>query len=649
MVELTPQLPDLSRLDTTAKLLRDHAAHHGDDIAMREKEFGIWQSFTWAEYNEHVRNIALALADMGVGKGDVVAIIGDNRPNWLWSEMAAHACGAMSLGIYRDSLEDEVSYLVDYAQCKIVMAEDEEQIDKFLNLEDRIPSIEKLVYADTRGMRKYDDPRLISLDELEEIGRAIHAKDPGRYDALVDAGSGDDVAILCTTSGTTSNPKLAELTHGGFLRHCKRYCEADLKGPDDEYVSALPLPWIMEQKYTVGWGLVARMRINFPEEPATAEHDLREVGPTFVLYAPRVWEQIAADVRSNIQDATPFKQMMFNWGMKIGMEAVKQGRRSALADFILFKALRDRLGLSRVRSAATGGAALGPETFNFFLAMGVPLRQLYGQTESLGAYTLTKEFNDNETVGYPFEGVEVKVEDPDPEGVGEILVRHPDMCTGYYKNDEATKELLDSDGWLHSGDAGYFDGKGRLTVIDRIKDLAVTNQGIRFSPQFIENKLKFSTYIAEAVILGAERDYLAAMICIRFPIMSKWAEKNRLAFTTYSDLSARDEVYDVIKHEVDMVNATLPEAQRIRKFLLLYKELDADDGELTRTRKVRRGVVAEKYAKEIDALYSDTKTVDIDTTIQFQDGTTQRIVTTLKVIELDTGDTGVEPALAAAE
>jgi long-chain acyl-CoA synthetase len=331
--------------------------------------------------------------------------------------------------------------------------------------------------------------------------------------------------------------------------------------------------------------------------------------------------------------------------MRTGLDALEHGQASPFARFLLFRALKDRFGFSRVRSAATGGAALGPDTFKFFLAMGVPLRQLYGQTELLGAYTLHRPGDiDFDTVGVPFEGVEVRIDRPDAEGVGEIVTRHPNMFSGYYRNEAETRAAF-TDGWMRTGDAGYFDKKGHLVVIDRIKDLAATTRGVRFSPQFIENKLKFSPYVAEAVILGAGRDYLAAIICIRFSILSKWAEKHRIAFTTYSDLAARAEISDMIRREVETVNASLPEAQRIRKFMLLYKELDADDGELTRTRKVRRGVIAEKYGDIIDAIYSDAQSVKIDTTIAFQDGTRQRIRTTLAVVELE--DAAATPARAA--
>lgn len=627
--------PDLSVEDTLPKVLAYNARTYGSDIALREKDFGIWRSLTWTQYHERVKSFALGLCHFGIGRGDVVSIIGDNRPDWVCAEIAAHAAGAMSLGIYRDAMEDEAAYLINYAEARIVFAEDEEQVDKLLNLADRIPSVRHIVYSDPRGMRKYSDPRLMPVEELTAHGRALAAAQPGLYDELVAAGRGDDVAVLCTTSGTTSNPKLAMLQAKNLLRHCVNYLDADRRLPGEEYVSMLPLPWIMEQVYVLGEALLCRMVVNFVEEPETAMHDFREIGPHFVLFAPRVWEQIAADVRSRMMDASPLKQRLFDLGMTLGLRALKRGRRSRLADLILFRALRDRLGFSKLRSAATGGAALGPDTFKFFQAMGVPLRQIYGQTETMGIYTIhAADEVDFDTVGKPLGGgVEVHIENPDQNGVGEIVTRHPNMFLGYYGNDAATQADL-RDGWLHTGDAGFFNAKGHLVVIDRIKDIATTAGGNRFSPQYIENKLKFSPYVAEAVILGDRRDYLAAMICIRFPIVSKWAEKNRISFTTYTDLSSRPEIYDLLRKEVEAVNATLPDFQRISKFLLLYKELDADDGELTRTRKVRRGVIGEKYGDIMEAIYDDRREIDIDTTITFQDGTRQRIRTVLKVVEL---------------
>jgi long-chain acyl-CoA synthetase len=625
----------IAQADTYPKLLRLNAREHGDEVALREKDFGLWREFTWNAYQERVRDFALGMTALGLGRGDVVGIVGDNRPDWVAAEIATHAVGAMSLGIYRDALEEEVGYLLNYGEARLAFAEDEEQVDKLLGLGTRAPHLKHIVYSDPRGMRKYDDPRLISADQLAELGRARAVADGGLYDRMVDATRGEDVAILCTTSGTTAHPKLAMLAAGRVLRHCATYLAFDPKGPDDEYVSVLPLPWIMEQVYALGKGLLCRMKVNFVEHADTLMNDFREIAPTFVLFAPRIWEAIAADVRARVMDATVLKQKLYEVGMKAGLDALAQGRHSAFADAVLFRALRDRLGFTRLRSAATGGAALGPDTFKFFRAMGVPLRTLYGQTELLGAYTLhPAEAVDPDTTGVPMgETIEIRIENPDPNGVGEIVVRHPNMFLGYYKNPEGSAADM-RDGWMHSGDAGYYNAARQLVVIDRIKDLAETTRGDRFSPQYIENKLKFSPYIAEAVVLGAGRDRLAAMICIRYSIISKWAEKNRIAFTTYTDLASRPEVYALLRKEVETVNATLPPAQRISRFLLLYKELDADDGELTRTRKVRRSVINEKYAGIIDALYGGRHEIPVDTVIRFQDGTTQRIRTTLAVVDL---------------
>jgi long-chain acyl-CoA synthetase len=625
----------VAQADTYPKLLRLNAKEHGREIALREKDFGLWRLFTWDDYQNRVRDFALGMVELGVGRGDVIGIIGDNRPDWVSAEIAAHAIGGMSLGMYRESLSEEVVYLLTYGETKLVFAEDEEQVDKLLELGDRVPHLRHIVYSDPRGMRKYDDPRLISADRLAQMGRERAAREPDLYDQLVDATGGEDVAILCTTSGTTSNPKLAMLAAGRVLSHCATYLSFDPKGPDDEYVSVLPLPWIMEQVYALGKGLLSRMKVNFVEQPDTMMNDFREIAPTFVLFAPRIWEAIAADVRARVMDSSPMKQRLYDVGMKSGLAALDEGKRSMVAETLLFRALRDRLGFTRLRSAATGGAALGPDTFRFFRAMGVPLRTLYGQTETLGAFTLHKPDEvDPDTTGVSMaETIEIEIREPDANGVGEIVVRHANMFLGYYKNEAATLADL-RNGWMHSGDAGYFNAAKQLVVIDRIKDLAQTSRGDRFSPQYIENKLKFSPYVAETVVLGDGRDYLAAMVCIRFSIVSKWAEKNRISFTTYTDLSSRPEVYDLLRKEVEAVNATLPPAQRIAKFLLLYKELDADDGELTRTRKVRRSVINEKYADIIDAIYSDQSDIDIDTVIRFQDGTTQRVRTTLPVVDL---------------
>ncbi len=630
MTDARRAAPNASAAETTLpRLLRRNARAHAGDVALREKALGIWRRLTWAEYEARTRAMALGLRSIGVGDRDVVAIIGDNRPDWVMGEVAAHALGARSLGLYRDVLEEEAQYLLDFAGATVVLAEDEEQVDKLLGVADSLPGLRRIVYADPRGMRKYADARITPLDDVLRAGEAAHAADTGAWDALVDATDGERIAILCTTSGTTARPKLAMLSGRALIRHVETYLLADPKGPGDEYVSVLPLPWIMEQIYVLGFGLVARMRVSFVEEPETMMADFREIGPSFVLFAPRVWETLAADVRAKVMDASPLKRWAFEAGMRLGLAAQARGGRSWLADALLFRALRDRLGFSRLTSAATGGAALGPDTFRFFQAMGVPLRQLYGQTETLGAYTIHRAADVNfDTVGVAFEGVDLRILDPDPNGVGEIVTRHANMFDGYHGMAE-NPDLRD--GWLHTGDAGYFDAAGHLVVIDRVKDIATTSRGERFSPQFIENKLKFSPYVAEAVVLGDGKPHLAALVCIRFSIVSKWAERNRISFTTYTDLSAKPQVLDLLRAELAKVNATLPPAQRVRDFVLLYKELDADDEELTRTRKVRRGVINDKYGDIIGAIYAGADSIPVDTTIAFQDGTRQRIRTNLTV------------------
>ncbi|MCG0010610.1 long-chain fatty acid--CoA ligase [Vibrio parahaemolyticus] len=622
---------DITNLDTFPKVLQHNAKHWPDQVAMREKEFGIWREFTWQDYEDRVKWMALALQDLGVGEQDVVGLLGDNRPEWVWGELAAHAIKGYSLGIYQDSMHEEVAYLINYAKAKVVIAEDEEQCDKLLELGDEIPSVEFIIYCDPRGMRKYDDPRLIDVEKAYKKGQLIDKADPDKYLNMVAATKGSDLSILCTTSGTTSKPKLAQLHSGTFLDHCAAYLRADPRSPGDNYVSVLPLPWIMEQVYVVGQALISRQIVNFVEEQETMMADLREIGPNFVLLAPRVWENIVADVSARMMDSTPFKQKMYKLGMKLANQALDQGKRSKLAEWILLRALRDRLGFSNLTSAATGGAAMGPDTFRYLQAIGVPLKQLYGQTEMCGAYTVHKANDvDYDSVGVAFDNAEVKVINPDSNGVGEIIAKSTGMFTGYLNNQAAYDEDV-QDGWMHTGDAGYFKDSGHLVVIDRLKDMSETSHGDRYSPQFIENKLKFSPFIAEAVVVGKGRPWLSAIICIRYAIVAKWAEQKGIAFTNYTNLSAQPEVYKAIREEVLKVNESLPDAQKISKFILLYKELDADDGELTRTRKVRRGVVAEKYGDIIETIYSAAPNVDVDTVITYQDGTKTRIQTSLVI------------------
>ena len=628
--------PNTKIHNTLPKILRHRSVSMPDTVALRDKDLGIWNEITWKQYNNNVSYLALALSKRGFKTGDVIGLIGDNKPSWLYFELAAQAVGGMSLGIYRDTLDEEVGYLINAAKVNFVYAEDQEQVDKILTIKRPKNSQITMFYEDSRGLKELNDPHIVDMLKLMNEGQDIANKSPNKYDQMIDKVSTEQEAILCTTSGTTSNPKLAMLPGGKFVEHVLRYLNVDPKTDTDEYVSVLPFPWIMEQIYGVGFNIIGGMKVNFPERPETAMEDLREVGPTFMLGAPRLWEQIAADMRSRILDAPKITQWLFNVMVDRGLKAVDQGKRDFLADKLLFSALKDRLGFSKVTSAATGGSAIGPETFKFFLAMGIPLRQLYGQTELMGAYTLQdvpQGTMDCETVGVPFPDCEVKIIDPDPNGLGEIITKHPSMFSGYFNNQKAYKDTI-KNGWMQTGDAGFFDEKGRLNVLDRVNDIAVKSDGVKFSPQNIENKLKFSPYVGEAVVIGSDKPYLTAIICIRFSIVSKLAEKWQLAFTSYTGLAADEKIYSLIEEEISKVNSQLPNNTKIAKFLLLFKELEADDGELTRTRKVRRSVINSRYKDIINDLYLDKDKASINTEFTLEDGRKSKISAIMEIRHL---------------
>jgi long-chain acyl-CoA synthetase len=629
--------------NTFPKLLLRNAQTFGrDKVALREKEFGIWQSFTWQDYLEHVKYFCLGMVSLGLKRSDTVAIIGDNRPEWVYSEIAAQCAGAVGIGIYQDAILKEVSYIINLAESKFIICEDQEQVDKVLDMGDELPTVKNIVYTDSRGMRKYDDDRLIFFPEVEKLGREYEKSNPGVFESMVNGTNPEDPAQICTTSGTTGNPKLAVLSHRNMLSMARNLGAVDPKFSTDEFVSFLPLPWIGEQMMCLASGLLFGFTVNFPEKPETATDNIREIGPNVIFSPPRVWENLAATVQVKILDASWFKRFLFHKCLPIGYEWAdlkfkKQSPgfferlRYGLAYLLVFRALKDRLGFTRIRSASTGGAALGPDTFRFFHALGVNLKQIYGQTEIAGISCIHRDGDiDFDSVGCPIPETDVQIRDADDAGVGEVVSRSPALFQGYYKNPEATAETI-LDGWLHSGDAGYFDEKGHLIIIDRMKDIMTLCSGERFSPMFIENKLKFSPYIKEVVCVGNGRDYIMSMICIDYGIVGKWAEENRINYTTYTDLASKPEVYGFIEKEVRHVNQTLKESQRVKKFLLLYKELDADDDELTRTRKVRRGFIDQKYADIIGEVYAGKEAIHIDTVIKYQDGKTSQLKTTIQV------------------
>jgi len=627
--------------ETFPQFLLEKARLYGDKkTALREKEFGIWQSVSWAKYLEHVKYFALGLVSMGFVRGDTVSIIGDNRPEWVYAELAAQSVGGKSIGIYQDSIVEEVAYITTHSDAKFMVVEDQEQVDKIIELWPKLHTVEKVIYYDPKGLRNYAEPYLMSFPEVEALGRDFEKSHPGWFEESVVKGNGEDIAILSTTSGTTGHPKLAILTHNNLVSMGRNLMEVDPMSDKDEFVSFLPLPWIGEQMMSLACGLQAGFTVNFPEEPETVQANIREIGPQTMFSPPRIWENLVSQVQVRIEDTTWFKRKVYDWAIPIGYRMAdarfkKQrpgfGLKLAyrVADWIMFLPIKDHLGLRRIKQAYTGGAALGPDVFRFFHALGVNLKQIYGQTEVSGIAVLHRNGDVKfQTVGTPIPDTEIKIAEN-----GEILVKSPAVFRGYYKNEEATRTTL-IDGWLHSGDAGYLDEDGHLIVIDRAKDVMTLADGTKFSPQFIENKLKFSPYIKEAVVFGGNWPFVTAMININMDNVGKWAEKNQLAYTTYTDLAQKPEVYALVRKHVEESNVDLPPAARIRRFLLLHKELDADDAELTRTRKVRRRFVAERYQDIIAALYGESDHLDVETSITYQDGRTAVIKTRLKIEEL---------------
>ena len=616
---------------TIPHIIKHNADRYPNEIALREKKFGIWKSKTWNDCFCEMQEVALGLIAKGIQNNQVVGLIGNNTPRWLVGEIAIQSIRGIALGIYSDALESEIEYLITYSKCRAIFVEDEEQADKIISLNGSNDKVDLIIYDEPKGMHKYKDKRLISYEDIRLLGRKIINQEEKQIHKLLDLIQENDTCIYCPTSGTTSNPKLAMINHISLIKHAYNYLKADPKDSKDEYVSVLPMPWVMEQMYAVAKWSISRMKVNFFEDQQTMFDDLREIGPTFILLAPRVWEQIAADIRSKIMDSSRIKRFLYETSMKL-MKINNKFLKNFVCEFMMNRWLRDQMGFSYLKSAATGGASLGPDTFKFFVDIGIPLRQLYGQTEQLGAYTIhSKEDINYDSVGYPFKNIDVDIDNPDKEGIGEIIVKNNNSMQGYLGID---KSFLNN-GWFYTGDAGYLNEKGHLIVIDRMSDLSFTIENLRYSPQYIENKLKFSTYIAEAAVIGSAKPYLSSIICIRFSVLSKWAESKRIAFTTYSDLASKLEIEQLIVKEVRKVNATLPSKQKIKKFVLLYKEFDADDDELTRTKKLRRNFVINKYKDIVEAIYKNSNVIHINTQIKLQDGGIQKIKTDLKIIEMD--------------
>ena len=645
------RVSEADALDTFPKLLGDLARRAPDHPAIREKDYGIWQTWTWGQVAEEVRALACGLAAIGLKRGDKIAIIGDNRPRLYWTMTAAQVLGAVPVPLYQDAVIDEMVYVVDHAEVRFAMAEDQEQVDKMLELRRRGSQIEQIVYDDDRGLRHYDQDFLHSFEEVQAAGREYDAANPGFYEAAIAKGKSEDTAILLYTSGTTGQPKGVVLSFGNLVQTAKNSIGFDGLTEDEDVLAYLPMAWVGDHLFSYGQSYVAGFCVSCPESRDTVLHDLRELGPTYFFAPPAIFESILTTVMIRMEDAGWIKRKMFSYFMAVAKRCgirildglpVSFGERVLyfLGKVLVYGPLRNTLGFSRIRLAYTAGEAIGPDIFDFYRSIGVNLKQLYGSTEASVSITAQPDGEVlPDTVGRPSPGVEIKITDD-----GEVMFRSPGVFQEYYKDPEATAQTKTEDGWVHTGDAGFFSENGHLKIIDRAKDVGKLNDGTLFAPKYVENKLKFFPEIREAVAFGHDRDYCAVFINIDLEAVGNWAERNNIAYASYQELAAQPEVLQVIKRHIEAVNRDLagdPQlaGSQIKRFLVLHKELDPDDGELTRTRKVRRSFVSEKYAKLIEALYSGTERMHVETEMTFKDGRKGIVAADIDILAAETVET----------
>jgi long-chain acyl-CoA synthetase len=631
-------------LDTFPKLLQSHVKLRPDQDAIREKALGIWQSWSWADAAIEIRALACGLASMGLKRGEKLAIIGDNRPHLYWGMTAAQALGAVPVPLYQDAVADEMAYVLDNADVKIALVEDQEQVDKMLEIRDRCPKLEHIIFDDTRGLLHYEQDILHDYEKIQQMGVEFDHDQPDFYDQEVATGDGNEISIMLYTSGTTGHPKGVMLSNDNVIITARNGIIREGLTSKEEVLAYLPMAWVGDNLFSYAQSYVAGFCVSCPEDATTVASDLREIGPTYYFAPPRVYENMLTQVMIRMEDAAKIKRDIFHYFMeharKVGVRilnrdpvSLKDSLLYKLGNILVYGPLKDVLGLRRTRLAYTAGEAIGPEIFDFYRSLGINIKQLYGQTECMVFICVQPDGEVYaDTVGTPAIDVEIKIDDN-----GEIMYRSPGVFQSYYKNPESTASTKTEDGWVHTGDAGYFDdNNGHLKIIDRAKDVGKLNDGTLLAPKYIENKLKFFSFIKEAVVYGNERDFSTAFINIDLDAVGNWAERRNMAYSGYIDLAGQDEVYQLVKECIDKVNHDLSQDSRlgnsqVRRFLILHKELDADDGELTRTRKVRRNFVADRYDILVDALYSDRSQCHVKTQVTFEDGRTGMLEADIKI------------------
>ena len=635
-------LRDFNNLDTFPKILRNNALIYKGKPSVREKEYGIWQTLTWDVFYKRALILAKGLKDTGLKRGEKIAIIGDNRPNLYLSIAAAQILGAVPVPCYQDSVADELQYILEHAEVKIAIVENQEQVDKLLEIKDKLPLLKSIFYDDPRGLDNYQKTDALALDNILNLDNEADIS----LDEDIDTTTKDDISIMLYTSGTTGRPKGVLLSYYNIISVTSVACELENTSFNDEVVAYLPMAWVGDNIFCVAQSYISGFCINCPESRDTLTTDMREIGPTYYFAPPRVWEGMLTQLMVRMQDAAKIKLWAFNYFMNIAkkwgndiLDKKKVPLLSrllyALGYFFVYGPLKNNLGLTRVRIAYTAGEAMGPDTFLFYRSLGINLKVLYGQTEASVFVSLHRNGDvDPKTVGPVFPGVDIKIED------GEVFYKGPGVFKGYYKNEEATKETIDKNGWVKTGDAGVLDSNGHLKIIDRAKDVGKLNSGKMFAPKYLENKLKFCGIIKEAVAFGDNKDFVSCFINIDLEAVASWAERNNIAYSGYIDLAGQSSVYDLISKEIDKVNEDLAEDaelsdSQIKRFLILHKELDADDGELTRTNKVRRNLISERYGKLVDALYSKEDHCYIETEVTFEDGRKGSISADLKIQDMN--------------
>ncbi|MGL5734822.1 MAG: AMP-binding protein [Beijerinckiaceae bacterium] len=636
--------------DTFPKLIARNARVRPARVAYRLKDLGIWQQWTWAEVNDIVRAYAAGLSKLGVGIGDKVAIIGSNRPKLYWTMAAAQALSAIPVPVYADSVAEEMAYVLEHAEAKVAAVEDQEQVDKILSIQEKTPLLKHIFYDEPRGLRDYDHTHLHHIDEVIADGRVLLAERDVResLDAAIAAGKGSDIGVFLYTSGTTGRPKGVMLTNDNLLGGSRMGIEFDSLNENDEVIAYLPMAWVGDHIFSYTQAIMAGYCVNCPESAETVVDDRREIGTSYAFAPPRVFENMLTLTMVRMEDASPLKRKVFHhfighakkWGEKIlNKENVPLGAKLKykLGDILVYGPLRNRFGLTNIKTGYTAGEAIGPEIFGFFRSIGVNLKQLYGQTEAAVYITMQPDGAiKTDTVGPPAPNVEIKIAEN-----GEVLYRSPGVFLGYYKDPDKTAETKTADGFVHSGDAGFFDKNGHLKIIDRAKDVGQLKDGALFPPKYVENKLKFYPNIKEAVAFGQGHDYVACFINIDLVAVGSWAERNNVIYSSYQELAGHPDVYAMIEKHVEEVNASLASepnmgGAQIKRFLILHKELDADDGELTRTQKVRRGFIADRYSPLVTALYDGSTQADISTEVTFEDGRKGVIAARVQVRDVKT-------------